>query len=436
MKKLIVLILLEMLVVGCNRTSNSNLLLKEQEITDAKEIIIKRNLSESASASISSMKIYSKSEKIKKVGSLGVEVVRVPENATLETALEELRANSNIEYAEPNYKRKMSISDDVFKDYKPIDIKEELLKNFSLDKQSKIFSASTFFNDPDIKLQYALESVEAEKAWKINEGNQSVIVAVTDTGADLNHPDLKDNLVQGFTAINGTTSPNDDNGHGTHVSGIISAISNNQKGGVGLAPKCKVMPIKVLAASGQGNDSDIAEGIVWAVDHGAKIINMSLGGPEEGKTLENAMKYAYNSNVLVVAAMGNNGKKIKNYPASYKNIIAVGATNEKNQIASFSNFGDWISVSSPGFKIYSTFPSYKVDLSKLGLTANYTVLSGTSMSTPYVSALAALVWSKNLNMSRADVRKKIEKNSFDLDKKGFDELSGFGLISAYKSLLN
>lgn len=418
---------------GCRKPLDAVNLQQEDTIEEKREIIVKKNLSDSSSAkSTISSKLYAVSKKVKNLKSLGVEVINVPAGVSYKDTLRELRNDPNVEYAEPNYRRKMALADEVLENDQS-NSKEQLAQTLSTNKSS-ILSAATVFNDPDIKLQYGLDNMEAEKAWKITQGSESVVIAVVDTGADYNHPDLKDNLVQGFTTVSGTTLPIDDNGHGTHVSGIIVALSNNEKGGVGIAPKCKVMPIKALSAKGEGTDSDIAEGIIWAVDHGAKIISMSLGGPEEGKTLENAMKYAYNSNVLMVAAMGNNGKKMKNYPASYKNVIAVGATNQKNEVASFSNFGEWISVSAPGFKIYSTFPSYKVDLSKLNLPPNYAVLSGTSMATPFVSGVAGLILSKNPNLNRSEVRKKIEKSCLDIDKKGFDENSGYGVVSAFKAL--
>jgi type VII secretion-associated serine protease mycosin len=290
------------------------------------------------------------------------------------------------------------------------------------------------FNDPDIELQYGLSIVKANSAWQITTGLPQINIAVVDTGVDLNHPDLKDNLSRGYTSVKGTTSANDDNGHGTHVSGIIASIANNQIGGVGLSPKCKIMPVKSLSEKGEGNDSDIAEGIIWAVDNGANIINLSLGGPSAGKTLENAIKYAYNSNVLVVAAMGNNGQRVKNYPAAYKNVIAVGATDQNNKSASFSNYGDWISVSAPGLKIHSTFPTYKVELSRFNLPTSYASMSGTSMAVPFVSSLAGLIMSKYPTIKRADIRKKIETSSFDVDKNGYDEFFGYGIIDAQKAL--
>jgi len=403
--------------------------LPEKYEAERSQVIIKRKpgstISGVDSESISSYRV------IKKIKPLGIEVIDVPEGKTVEAFIKELYLDSSLEFAEPNYLRKISLADETFfPNYVP-NLTDYLKTN--LLKESSVISRVLSTKDPDRKLQYGLDKINADKAWPITSGSENVVIAVLDSGVDLNHPDLKKNLTRGFTAINGTNSANDDNGHGTHVAGIIGAAANNQ-GGIGLAPECKIMPVKVLAAKGSGTDSDIAEGVIWAVDHGAKVINLSLGGEGAGKTLENAMKYAYNNNVLVVAAMGNNGSRLKTYPAGYNNIVAVGATDINNKVTSFSNFGDWISVSAPGLKIHSTFPTYKVELNRYNLTNGYASLSGTSMATPYVSALAGLLISQNAQIKRADIRKRIENTANDIDQTNFDDFSGFGIIDAYKAL--
>lgn len=420
------------LTSGCRGVNNA-IIDNDQTIkANANQVIIRRKLNPSASASSNTVNILAEN-RVKSIRSLGVEIVKVPNGITIEEYIKKLSEDPTIEYVEPNYIRRIALfEDDFVAQQTQIFNANDDLKSYINYSSSSTFK--TLFNDPDIKLQYGLQNININKAWDISKGDEKVIVAVVDTGVDLNHPDLKDNLVKGYTTIKGTTSANDDNGHGTHVAGVISAITDNGIGVAGVAPKCKVMPIKVLSGKGEGNDSDIAEGIIWAVDHGAKIINLSLGGVGAGKTLENAITYAYKSNALVIAAMGNNGANVKNYPAAFKNVIAVGASDVKNKVAPFSNYGDWISVTAPGLKIYSTFPSYKVELSKYNLGEAYGILSGTSMATPFVAGLAGLIWSKNKTFTRADVRKKIEQNSTDIDQKGIDQFSGVGLIDAYKAL--
>lgn len=393
------------------------------------QLIIKRKIPDFESNSLST---FSK-HRIKSINKLGVEVIQVPPDISVKEYMREIASDPTVEYVEPNYIRRIAMLDPI-EDAK---FSNDILDNQNLlQKNDSTKRPENMFNDPNIKQQYGLISVNAAKAWGVSTGSEKVIVAVIDTGVDLEHPDLKGNLVKGFTTVKGIFSPNDDNGHGTHVSGIVAALSNNSTGISGLAPKCKIMPIKVLSGKGEGNDSDIAEGIIWSVDHGANIINLSLGGGGSGKTLENAMTYAYKNNVLVIAAMGNNGSNVKTYPAAYKNVIAVAATDSKNKVAPFSNYGEWVSVSAPGLKIYSTFPTYKVELSRYNIDTTYGTLSGTSMATPYVAGLAALIYSKNPSMNRSDVRKKIEQYTLDIDKKGFDDFSGTGLIDAYKSLVN
>lgn len=413
------------------RNVNTNIVTNPDEIeTNKRQVIIRRKLTSSSTKS--TVNILSKN-RVKSIRSLGVEIVKVPDEISTQDYIKQLSNDPTIDYVEPNYIRKISLLEEDYTNSSKDELKTYINSNIN----KNIRPLSTFkanFNDPDIKLQYGLEKINADGAWAVTKGDESIVIAVVDTGVDLNHPDLSSNLVKGYSTIKGTINENDDNGHGTHVAGIVSAIADNNIGVTGIAPKCKVMPIKVLSAKGDGNDSDIAEGIIWAVDHGAKVINLSLGGAGAGKTLENAILYAYNSNALVVAAMGNNGANVKNYPAAFKNVVAVGASDAKNKVAPFSNFGDWISVTAPGLKIHSTLPTYKVELSRYNLGTEYGALSGTSMAVPYVSGLAGLILSKNKNLNRAEVRKKIEQNCNDIDKKGFDDETGIGLIDASKSL--
>lgn len=337
---------------------------------------------------------------IKTVLALDIKVVKVPSSVSMESALQKLNSDPSVEYAEPNYIRKINIQ----------------------------------VNDEKRKDQFALDKIQADKAWDITMGNNSVVVAIIDTGVDIQHPDLVNQVVQGYSTVRNNSQWTDDNGHGTHVAGIIAAAANNGIGIAGLAPKCKIMPIKVLDKTGSGNDAGISEAIVWAADHGADVINMSFGGPGQSKTLEKAVKYALKKNVVVCSAMGNEGNNYPNYPAAYNGVIAVGATDDKDNRVEFSNYGKWITVSAPGAQILSTFPTYDVELNQYGYTKNYAVLDGTSMAVPYVSALSALIRSKYGKIALSTVMTKIKKGVDDVDAVGFDEKTGYGRINALKAL--
>lgn len=291
-------------------------------------------------------------------------------------------------------------------------------------------------NDPDLARQYGHRSIHLGEAWDISMGDPRVVVAVVDTGIDLTHPDLRDRLVPGISFVPGTSGPMDDNGHGTHVAGIIAASANNGVGIAGVAPHCRLMPVKVLDAKGNGNTSDIVAGVVYAAEHGARVINLSLGGEGGGKALETAIGYAQRRGCVVVAAMGNDGANTQDYPASYPGVIAVGAVDSQDQVASYSNFGRWISVVAPGDEVYSTMPTYHVTLDdeEPGADIGYGTLSGTSMATPYVSGLAALLCSVNPNLTPRGVKTLIERSADDLQTPGFDTFTGFGRINAFHAL--
>ncbi|MBO9540780.1 S8 family serine peptidase [bacterium] len=291
------------------------------------------------------------------------------------------------------------------------------------------------------------------RAWDATLGDPRVVVAVVDTGVDITHPDLRDRVVTGRNFVtqieedqdDGTTKlvdlpdkgPLDDNGHGTHVAGIIAAAENLQ-GITGMAPRCKIMPIKSLAYNESGFSSDVAMGVVWAVDHGAHVINMSLGAYGGSKALEKAVAYALSKNVTVVAAMGNDRADADagfglspSYPAALPGVIAVGATDGDDKSAYFSNAGRWISVSAPGDGILSTTPTYPVH----GFVAqDYDEMSGTSMATPFVAGLTALMLSLTPNLTPQQLKGRLEASADDVGTPGFDTATGHGRINPMRAL--
>ncbi|MFD0616333.1 S8 family peptidase [Paenibacillus sp. GCM10027629] len=271
--------------------------------------------------------------------------------------------------------------------------------------------------------QWNLPIIDTNKGWGLSKGNNQVIVAVVDTGVDINHPDLKGQLLKGYNAIDPGTDPMDDVGHGTHVAGIIAAKVNNREGIAGMSWYNKILPVKVLDNSGAGTTYSVAQGIIWATDHGAKVINLSLGNYAQANFLHDAIKYAYDKDVVVIAATGNDNTDQPGYPAAYPEVFAVSATNKSKHRASFSNYGDYVDVVAPGENIASTFPNNQ-----------YAALSGTSMACPHVSALAALIRSANPALKNTEVMDLMRKSVIDLGPAGRDIDFGYGQIDVVKAL--
>ena len=248
--------------------------------------------------------------------------------------------------------------------------------------------------DPMRDQQWALKTLKLPDAWKTAKGDDTVI-AVVDSGADLDHPDLKDRLVRGYDVVDKDRRPKDGFGHGTHVAGIAAAATDNGKGVAGGAPGAKIMPVRVLGDDGSGTNANITKGIIWAADNGADVINLSLGeGPLmsnllQGGILNQAIQHAHDKGAVVVAAAGNDGADTQPYKVDTP-VLVVGASDENGLPADFSNFGAENAVSAPGVGILSTLPTYTVELTKDD-TSGYGKLDGTSMAAPYVSAVAALL---------------------------------------------
>ena len=278
-------------------------------------------------------------------------------------------------------------------------------------------------DDPHFSFQRNMVKVQAPEAWDVTTGSPDITVAILDTGVDLDHPDLATKIVNNR---NFTTSPtvDDVHGHGTHVAGIAAAITNNGLGVAGLGYRATIMNVKVLGDDGQGYWSGVAQGIIWAADNGADVINMSLGGSSGSSTVESAINYAWGKGVVVVAAAGNNGGSAPFYPAYYTNCVAVASTNSLDELAATSNYGDWVDVAAPGVTIYSTVKD-----------GGYGYMSGTSMASPLVGGLAALVFtvvtdSNGNGRLNDEVRARIEATCDDIGVSGI----GSGRINAYKAV--
>ncbi len=283
-------------------------------------------------------------------------------------------------------------------------------------------------DDADFSLQWALQQINAPEAWNIHTGTGNVIIAVIDSGVDLDHPDLQANIVSGWDFVNDDSQPDDDFGHGTHVAGIAAAVGNNGQGIAGVSWGAKIMPLKILDRWGSGNTHDLSQAIYYAADHGAKIINLSLGArysswPCDWLEVEDALNYTVNRGVLVVAAAGNDGQYGINCPGAYDQVMAVGSTTSSDTRSYFSNFGPRLDIVAPGSYIYSTYPG-----------GSYYSLSGTSMATPHVAGLAALIWSFVPSFTDTEVREIIQSTAADLGSIGWDQEYGHGRINAAYAL--
>jgi len=271
--------------------------------------------------------------------------------------------------------------------------------------------------------QWNLPEIATENGWSVSKGSPDVVVAVLDTGVQSDHPDLKGRLVKGVNIVDPSSAPEDDVGHGTHVAGIIAAEVNNNEGVAGMTWYTKIMPVKVLDSSGAGSTYSVAEGIIWATDNGAQIINMSLGNYAQAEFLHDAIKYAHDKGVVLVAASGNDNTEQPGYPAAYPEVIAVAATDPNEVRAEYSNYGDYIDVAAPGTSIPSTYPG-----------SRYAALSGTSMASPHVAALASLVRAANAGMGNAEVEELLRSTARDLGAAGKDKEFGYGQIDVVNAL--
>ncbi|BBW95992.1 S8 family peptidase [Geobacillus icigianus] len=273
------------------------------------------------------------------------------------------------------------------------------------------------------RYQWNLPAIDTEAGWTLSRGRRTVPVAVIDSGVDLTHPDLARRLGPGYNVLANDRLPADENGHGTHVAGIIASQPNNGEGIAGMTWLNPILPVKALNADGYGTSIDVAKGIRWAVDHGAKVINLSLGNYQPSSVLEEAIRYADQHDVVLVAASGNDSTSQPSFPAAYPEVISVGAIDPDLSYALYSNYGDYVDVVAPGTNIASTFAGHR-----------YAALSGTSMAAPHVAALAALIRSINPRLTNDEVRRVIIQSTVDLGDRGKDPYYGYGVINVYRAL--
>jgi len=328
--------------------------------------------------------------------------------------------------------------------------------------------ASTIPNDPYFSFQWALMNtgqplgppafdipsgkpgadIKAAEAWDLVQSGTPTIVGMVDTGVDLTHPDLINHIISsGIDFPNNDYVAQDDHGHGTHVSGIIAAEINNGVGVAGVNPYARILPAKVFNNEAVGLTSWVANGIIWAADNGARVINMSLGGRDvvANQTLELAIKFAFDRNVVLVAAAGNDGTVGVWYPAAYEDyVLAAAATDQNDHYVSLSmtggtfgsNFGPEVDVAAPGLNVLSTWPIGLYQRGHPGFPG-YVYDWGTSMSTAYVSGLASLILSYRPELTNRQVMAVIRLSADDVNADilpGRDDFLGYGRINAFKAI--
>lgn len=305
----------------------------------------------------------------------------------------------------------------------------------------------TIPSDPDFPIQYGLNNtgqdvngtsgtpnadINAPEAWNIHTGTDNIIIAVIDTGISLSHPDLAGKVVDGRNFNGGPVDDYDDSrffSHGTHCAGIATALGDNAMGIAGVSWGAKLLSVKTLDTLGIGTESATAEGVVWAADRGAHIASMSLGFLEGNQLLEDAMNYAHAQGMLLVSAAGNIPTDPIYAPAKYDVVIAVGATDNNDQLADFTTTGPEMDLAAPGVDVWSC-----TDSIFLGDIDSYDFESGTSMACPHVAGAAALIWSYEPTLTNTQLRALIEQHAHDLGDPGWDPQFGHGRLDVFASL--
>jgi len=352
------------------------------------------------------------------ISSLRVKKLKLPPGLTVEKAIEKMKKHARIELAEPN-----------------IIVHKTLLPN-----DAEYVAGH----------QWGLDQIGATQAWSrtlsgVNDA--SIIIAILDTGIYSTHFDLAGKVVAGTNIVTPGGSTEDDEFHGTFVAGIAAATSNNNDsngvgtcGIAGVAWNAKVMPIKILRADGTGDEFGIVSGLNWAVAHGARVINMSVGSCRSDGTCApgtqygaEAMEAAWNMGAILIAATGNEGIRGESYPANYPYVVGVGSTDSTDHRSAFSNYGGMVDLVAPGGNCSLT---YATDILSLGISFqdDKIIACGTSASAPFVSGLAAVILGQNPGLSNADVVRIMESSADPIGGLGWNELTGYGRINMYRAL--
>lgn len=354
-------------------------------------------------------------QSVEQVDNRGIVEIDIKKDTDLFETMEVLKNHPEIEYAEPLY----------------------IYKAFGEQTGQAVTVAEAVYEPDDTyytkKWQWGLQAISVDSIWDRVplEQRSGITIAVIDTGVDIDHPDLCENIVNGYDFVGNDSNADDDNGHGTHVAGIAAAVPYNGTGIAGVAGGARIMPVKVLDENGSGNSLDLYLGIIYAVNHGADVINLSLGSVYPSLLIEEAVEYALSKDVVVVAATGNDGSDKVSYPAAFEGVIGVGAVDyydgNKFELPSFSNRGDEVDLTAPGVDIISTIP-YELDIFD-GNQDGYALKNGTSMAAPFVAGMAALLRAESDLRSYEQIQQILEETAVDVGDEGKDSFYGAGVIN-------
>ncbi|GAA0435143.1 hypothetical protein GCM10008983_09630 [Lentibacillus halophilus] len=315
-------------------------------------------------------------------------LVRIPNHMDYTETLDDIKQASNVAMAEPDYiRQKTTVPSDIGNDK-----------------------------------QWYLDRIQMPQAWDVETGSSDVTIAVLDTGVDAGHPELNGRVRSGYDFVNNDRDPDDDNGHGTSVAGVIAANAN-EEGVSGIDLGAELLPVKIANNAGEASVYHILEGIQYAIDQGADVINMSFVSYRSSKLEKNAVQKAYEAGILQVAAVGNKAINEPSYPAAYPAVIGVAATNQQGDHAEFSNYGDAVDVTAPGQSIYTV---HKGD--------RYDTYQGTSYATPIVSGIGGLLKAHRPSWSNVQLKKALEASAVSPDKAEWTGYFGYGQVNAHRAL--
>ena len=364
------------------------------------------------------LKAY-RSEKLARIEGLNLYQVVIPDHLTVEETVYALAQNPNVEYVEPNYIRRIAITpnDALFR------------------YQYALENSGQEIGIPGAPRGRAGADINAPQAWEETKGTDATVIAIIDTGIDLLHPDIQNKIYSsGWDFVNNDNDATDDHGHGTHVAGIVAADTNNSEGIAGVAWNCKLLPLKVFDKNGWGYDFWVIAAIIYAVDNGADVLNLSLGGEETSEGERDAVRYAYEHGVVIAAAAGNTGGPVL-YPAAYDEYcLAVAATDYDDARTSWSNFGPQVDVAAPGDRVVSLVPTWYFGPDSFP----YGFGGGTSASTAHVAGLAALLKDLKPWLTVQQIMDVIRFSADDVnagEHAGRDDYIGYGRINMEKALV-